>query len=148
MVAVFLINESQSYLFQLRDNKPDIVYPQHWGLFGGKMLAGESEIECAIRELKEELNFTPDKLQKFRTFRMTAKLGQTKKKYCVNIYSTNINQDLSELTLSEGSDFDFFSITDIQSGMLYSKRFSKKFPIIEALINYFNEYIHSINILL
>ena len=43
---------------QLRDEKPSIVYPGNWGLFGGSIENGESVCEAASRELKEEIEST------------------------------------------------------------------------------------------
>jgi 8-oxo-dGTP pyrophosphatase MutT (NUDIX family) len=53
--AAILITEDGQYLLQLRDNVPHIWYPDHWGLFGGNVEPGESEIEALRRELREEL---------------------------------------------------------------------------------------------
>lgn len=44
---------------QLRDDRPDIFYPDHWGCFGGAIETGETAEQALIRELKEELSFQP-----------------------------------------------------------------------------------------
>lgn len=38
----------------LRDDKPTIPYPGHWDLPGGGIDAGETPLECGLRELTEE----------------------------------------------------------------------------------------------
>jgi 8-oxo-dGTP pyrophosphatase MutT (NUDIX family) len=54
--AVALItDEAGRYLVQLRDAKPTIFFPDHWGCFGGAIEAGESDEEAVRRELDEEL---------------------------------------------------------------------------------------------
>ena len=40
---------------QLRDPRPDIWYPAHWGCFGGSLEAGEEPLQALCRELNEEL---------------------------------------------------------------------------------------------
>jgi len=52
VVAVFLRANNSSYLLQLRDDKPSVEFPGHWGLFGGTIENGESPCEAASRELK------------------------------------------------------------------------------------------------
>lgn len=54
-VALIVFDDGR-YLLQLRDQKPGIFYPGHWGLFGGAMEPGEDAAAALRRELKEELN--------------------------------------------------------------------------------------------
>ena len=44
-------------LLQLRDDKPGILFPGMIGLFGGHREGDETFLECAIRELEEELSY-------------------------------------------------------------------------------------------
>jgi len=48
------------YLLQLRDNKPGIFFPGHWGCFGGASDPGESPQQTLVRELGEELGLELD----------------------------------------------------------------------------------------
>lgn len=54
-VAAIIRVEADGYLMQLRDRRPDIWYPDHWGLFGGALEPGEDPLEALQRELYEEL---------------------------------------------------------------------------------------------
>ena len=47
------------YLMQLRDDKPGILLPAHWALFGGSVDPGESAAAAMRRELAEELELRP-----------------------------------------------------------------------------------------
>ncbi|MCZ0960554.1 NUDIX hydrolase [Paracoccus benzoatiresistens] len=51
-------------LTYLRDDKPGLPFPAHWDLPGGGREGGESPMECALRELREEfaLVLPPDRL--------------------------------------------------------------------------------------
>jgi 8-oxo-dGTP pyrophosphatase MutT (NUDIX family) len=57
-VAALLVLGDGRYVMQLRDFKPQIFYPGHWGLFGGAVDPDESPMEALRRELYEELGFT------------------------------------------------------------------------------------------
>ena len=43
-----IIFSNNKYLLQLRDNKKNILYPNHWALFGGRFKKNESAEECLI----------------------------------------------------------------------------------------------------
>ena len=55
MVAVAVLVADGRYALQHRDDRPDIAWPAHWGLFGGIVETGESPAEAVRRELHEEL---------------------------------------------------------------------------------------------
>ena len=54
-VAALIFTADGRYLLQKRDPLPWIFYPDHWGLFGGAIEAGETEDAALRRELVEEL---------------------------------------------------------------------------------------------
>jgi 8-oxo-dGTP pyrophosphatase MutT (NUDIX family) len=56
--AALLVTADGRYLMQLRDDKPTILLPDHWALFGGTVDAGETAEAAIRRELVEELEFT------------------------------------------------------------------------------------------
>ena len=56
-VAAILVTPDRRFLMQQRDPLPHIWYPGAWGLFGGSMESGESELEALHREIKEELDY-------------------------------------------------------------------------------------------
>jgi 8-oxo-dGTP pyrophosphatase MutT (NUDIX family) len=44
---------------QLRDSKPSMFWPGHWGCFGGGVDKGEDPRQTLARELREELEIDP-----------------------------------------------------------------------------------------
>lgn len=67
-VAALIVLENGDYLLQLRDERPDIWYPGHWGLFGGAIEAGEEPLAALMRELDEELDFALREARFFARF--------------------------------------------------------------------------------
>jgi 8-oxo-dGTP pyrophosphatase MutT (NUDIX family) len=53
--VALIVDELGRYLVQLRDSKPTIFFPDHWGCFGGAVEPGETDETCLARELDEEL---------------------------------------------------------------------------------------------
>ena len=52
--AIIILNKR--YLLQLRDKKKNISFPNHWGLFGGRVDKKEINTNALVREIKEETN--------------------------------------------------------------------------------------------
>jgi 8-oxo-dGTP diphosphatase len=65
IAAAVVIDTRGHLLLQLRDDKPDIIYPGRIGLFGGHREGSESALECVVRELGEELSYdiAPDRFE-------------------------------------------------------------------------------------
>jgi 8-oxo-dGTP pyrophosphatase MutT (NUDIX family) len=53
--VALIVDEQGRYLVQLRDAKPTIFFPNHWGCFGGALEPGETDERCLAREIDEEL---------------------------------------------------------------------------------------------
>jgi 8-oxo-dGTP pyrophosphatase MutT (NUDIX family) len=66
-VALIIVDDRR-YLLQLRDQKPNIFYPGHWGLFGGAIETKEDPAAGLKRELKEELGLDVAEYRYFTNF--------------------------------------------------------------------------------
>ena len=133
VVSVFLKADDGSYLMQLRDNKPSIVFPGNWGLFGGSIESGESVCEAASRELAEEIEIhaDPGKISEFRRYKQTD--------ISVHTCRFDLKIPLSKLNLQEGADLGLFPINEILSGRLFSQKFDAYFDVASPLMGYFKD---------
>ena len=60
--AAIILTQGEKVLLALRDNNPEISYPNTWGYAGGGRLdSGETYLEAAKRELKEETGYISSK---------------------------------------------------------------------------------------
>ena len=119
VVSIFIRADNGNFLMQLRDNKSSIVYPGHWGLFGGDIESGESICEAASRELEEEVDIYafPDEFTESRKYLLS--------NYRVNTCYYELKTPLSKMNLNEGSDMGIFSINQVLKGRLFSNRFNE-----------------------
>ena len=109
-VAIIVVDEV-NYLMQLRDQKPNIFYPGHWGLFGGAIEPEEDPAAGLKRELNEELGLDVTECRYFTNF--TFDYGQHglvfRRFYEVKIAES----ELTCLTLREGAEMRAFPASEI-----------------------------------
>jgi 8-oxo-dGTP diphosphatase len=106
--AVFLYNPyTHALLLHLRDEKTPI-HPNTWAFFGGRGEPGETDVECCLRELKEEigLELQPQELQRLREY-----VVPEEQEYQVIFYAEKA-VSLDKLVLGEGAGFAWVSLTE------------------------------------
>lgn len=114
-VAALLVHEDGRYIMQLRDSKPSIFYPGHWGCFGGAVEAGEDTAVAMRRELREELEYESGALHRFTQFDFDfSPLGYPK---VYRVYYEAIVKDntYQSFVLHEGADVRAFDGEDLLS---------------------------------
>ena len=99
IAMVLLFDRRNRLLIYLRDNKPEIPFPDHWDFFGGHVEEGETPEETLIREVKEELGFELTDWKFFRTYVCLKGDAYPNVKY---IYWARLEKNPQELTLYEG----------------------------------------------
>jgi|AGTN01.1.fsa_nt_gi ADP-ribose pyrophosphatase len=114
-VGVILTGPDGRYLLQLRDDKPGIFFPGHWGCFGGAVDPGEDADQAMVRELFEELGLAVQAADLRRFSHFTFDLG-----FCGvgTIYRAVYEMVLDEahmaaLRLGEGSALRLFSAEEV-----------------------------------
>ena len=99
IAMVLLFDRQCRLLVYLRDDKPDIPFPNHWDFFGGHVEEGETPEEALVREVKEEIAVELKQWVFFRRYVCTAGDAYPNIKY---LYWAKIDKLAEELTLYEG----------------------------------------------
>ncbi|GLR80775.1 NUDIX domain-containing protein (plasmid) [Azospirillum oryzae] len=114
-VAVLLVTADRRYLMQLRDDLPWLRVPSHWALFGGRVEDSETPRQAALRELMEELEFQPGKLDWFTEtgFIMPQlDVGASRKVF----FEARITaEDIARMVLHEGAAMRLFTLQELLS---------------------------------
>ena len=90
---VLFVNADNQVLLRLRDDRPDLPYPGQWDLVGGAVEAGETLVEAAIREIKEEIDLDITDLEYF---------GEYPELVHNNVFVAPLNLPLEAIELNEG----------------------------------------------
>jgi 8-oxo-dGTP diphosphatase len=99
IAQVLLFDRDRKLLIYLRDDKPDIPFPNHWDFFGGHVEEGETPEHALMREVKEELGIDLLNQEFFRRYDCADGDAYPNIKY---IYRATIDKRPAELVLGEG----------------------------------------------
>lgn len=120
-VAIAILHHQNKFLLQLRDDIPNIIYPGHWGLFGGHVEPGETPNIAVKRELLEEISYIPPKLFKFNCYTDINRVR--------HVYHALLTVELNQLVLGEGWDLDLLTPEQIRQGEHYSQKAGQVRPL-------------------
>lgn len=120
-VALAILYQHGRYLLQLRDNVPTILYPGHWGLFGGHLEEAETPLEAVKREIWEEICFSLENPQYFDCYRDQQVIR--------HVFAAPLTCPFSHLTLLEGWDWALATPADIETGQIYSAKAQGSYPL-------------------
>ena len=129
-VAVALLINDGKWLLQLRDERPEIIAPGCWGLFGGHLEEKETPEQAVKRELLEEISWYPKKIDHCFNYETET--------HSISVFRGMLNVPLTQLKLREGQDFKLATKKEINSGKIWSEKlcqFREIAPILKKLIN-------------
>jgi 8-oxo-dGTP diphosphatase len=105
--GLLIENREGKVLLQLRDNIPEIPWPDCWGTFGGEIEEGESPDEAIRREIREELMYELQEPEYFGNFPYDG--------YDIFMYRKIIPElTVADVTVREGQRAEFFSLEDVK----------------------------------
>ncbi|HEY7557977.1 MAG TPA: NUDIX domain-containing protein [Candidatus Binatia bacterium] len=99
IAQVLLFDRDRRLVIYLRDDNPEIPFPNHWDLLGGHLEDGETPEQALVREIKEEIGIELTDWKAFRRFDCVQGDVYPNVKH---IYWATIEKSPAELTLYEG----------------------------------------------
>jgi 8-oxo-dGTP diphosphatase len=126
-VAKALIYQGDRVLLQLRDDNPNITYPNYWGLFGGTLDPGETPEQAMRRELTEELTWIPAEVQFLFTWEEIETLAMT------YVFGVPLTVPADQLQLTEGQALKLFALDELT-----------KFPVVPKILRMLPQAIAAI----
>jgi 8-oxo-dGTP diphosphatase len=120
-VAVAILTQNNRFLMQLRDDKPGILYPGHWGLFGGHLELDETPEEALKREVLEEIEYAVTKPVKFGCYADSQIVRY--------VYHAPLVVPIEQLILHEGWDLALVPLEAIRQGSYYSAKADRISPL-------------------
>ena len=138
VVTIILHYNLNLFLFQLRDFKPSIVHPGHWGAFGGEIDGGEKPLHAIKRELNEEINHAPETITFFKN------IASEEYGIYTHLFYAEIKVPLNNLKLMEGEDMGTFSREEILRGKLYSQKLRSFYPVAPPLLPFYNDFFNQV----
>lgn len=104
--SIIFINQSRQILLFLRDDTPEIPYPNMWDVPGGHVEKNETPEECIVREMEEEMGLT---LKGFHPFSVTEFPDRIE-----HMFWKRIQLDIKKIQLTEGQRLRWFSREEIE----------------------------------
>ncbi len=125
-VSLAVLERDGRWLLQLRDDIEGILFPGHWGLFGGHLNAGETPFQAVNRELVEEINWAPENL-------LVPWFSNHSSTLVAHVFRGPLSVSLGQLQLLEGQDMTLANLEELASGAIWSPRLRDFRPIAPGL---------------
>ena len=100
---IILVNDRAEVLLFLRDDKAWIPYPDTWCLPGGHLEAGETPLQCIVREVEEEMGIRLRTADVHLLYTMDRSYGTE------HTFWARLDVDAADIDLTEGQAVSWFS---------------------------------------
>ena len=108
--SIIFVNDKKQILLFLRDNIPDIPFPNTWDVPGGHIEKFENPEKCIVREMREEMNLTLDEFELFSKIEFEDRIEYT--------FWARADFDIEEIELTEGQKLKWFTIDEVKQTQL------------------------------
>ena len=125
-VALAMLQRDGRWLLQLRDDIDTIIYPGHWGLFGGHLEPSETPVQALMRELQEEIDWAPEPAPELW-------FSHNNGTRIVHVFRGQLDRPLEQLQLLEGQDIKLVSLDELRRGQVWSDHGQETRPIAPGL---------------
>jgi 8-oxo-dGTP diphosphatase len=120
--AIAILYQGDQFLLQLRDDKPQIRHPGCWAFFGGHVEPGEQPAEAMLRELQEEIGYSPPQVHYFGSHLSDSQIIR-------HVFHAPLIVSIETLQLNEGQDLKLCPVDAVQQGSLRSDRLGESRPL-------------------
>ncbi len=104
--SILFVNDKREILLMLRDDKPNIPYPNCWTIPGGLSENGETFEACIAREMQEEMEIILHEPELFRILELKGNVAY--------IFWQKANFEIADINLHEGQRIQWFSEEEIE----------------------------------
>jgi 8-oxo-dGTP diphosphatase len=108
--SIIFVNDKKQILLFLRDNIPDIAYPNMWDVPGGHIEKFENPEKCIVREMREEMNLTLDEFELFSKIEFEDRIEYT--------FWARADFDIEKIELTEGQKLKWFTKDEVKQTQL------------------------------
>lgn len=105
--SILFVNSKNEVLLFLRDDIPNIPFPNCWDILGGHPEGNETPEECIIREMQEEIEIEVKNPKLFKVSDMSDRVEYT--------FWEKAGFEIENITLHEGQKLQWFSEDEVKA---------------------------------
>ena len=106
-VCIIIQNNEGKILLMLRDDKPEIRFPNKWITLGGVVENGETPNDAIKREIMEEIEIDLKDFVLFKEYKWPEKTEY--------VYYAILDLEPAKIKLHEGQDIKYFTLGEVKN---------------------------------